>query len=506
MLRRRLLNTSIIVSTACITAAPAFADVTAADVWANTQAIYSAIGATVSGTPRPDGDATVIDDGALLFTLPFGAGTIQSDLPPMRLIDNSDGSVTMAGTGSYDITVTGRFPETPPIFATFTVDQTGYSGTVTGTPEEMLYQYESGPYTFVLKEFQFPEEEVELTMTFAGEGYSISSTVKTDDMITVTGESVTMPMAASYSFGGQDFSSTSETTYQDNTASYEIALLKDGADILNLTSALVGGMKIGYGATSSGNTSHTTTTIGDMVVSDQLTEVGEASGNMTLSAEGLSISGVAQNLLMSITQPDLMPFAINAEAASVSGGYTFPVIAKTEPQEFGLDLEINSLRVSPEIWALFDPSKGLPRDPAEIVLNLNGTTINEVDLFDVMALEDKFSQSTPPFSLESLNIGQLSLAALGAKVDGSSQMTFDNADLHTYDGFPRPIGDAFMAVTGANTLLDRMQEIGLLTNDETTAARFGMAFIARSTGDDSFETTVEFNEEGHLSVNGQRMR
>jgi len=37
-------------------------------------------------------------------------------------------------------------------------------------------------------------------------------------------------------------------------------------------------------------------------------------------------------------------------------------------------------------------------------------------------------------------------------------------------------------------------------------ARLGMGFIARSTGDDAFETRLDVNTDGHVIVNGQRMR
>lgn len=507
MLRSQLLSTSVIVSIAGLVAAPAIADVTAADVWANTQAFYAATGAAVSGSPRVDGDAVVVDDGSLLYTLPFGAGTFTATLPPLRLIENGDGTVTMADVGSFDVQITMNIAGEAPVSATINMSQTEYFGSVRGTPEEMVYDYGSGSYEVTLTDISLPEEDLVFDMSITGGGYTAVTTITTGDLIEVNSVSTTAPLSVDYKISASDgFDVTSNATYEAGTAEYDMALLANGANILNLTPALAAGMMMRYDARSAGNTSRSTTVINGEVMSDQSIETGDTIAQFSLSEAGLDLSATAASVLMSIVQADLMPFPINAEMTALSAGYSFPVVASIEPQDFSFDLVLDGLRLSPEIWALFDPNKGLPRDPANVALNLTGTTISDVDLFDFMALEQKFTGSVPPVSLQSLSVRKIALAAIGASIDGSAELTFDNTDLVTYDGLPRPEGDAFFEVDGANALLDRLLAVGLLGEDEANAARFGMGFFARSTGDDSFETTVEFGEDGSLSVNGQRIR
>ena len=60
--------------------------------------------------------------------------------------------------------------------------------------------------------------------------------------------------------------------------------------------------------------------------------------------------------------------------------------------------------------------------------------------------------------------------------------------------------------TGANTLLGRLDDLGLLTEEDLTAARFGLLFLGRITGgEDRIETSVEFRDKG-LFLNGQKIR
>jgi len=55
-------------------------------------------------------------------------------------------------------------------------------------------------------------------------------------------------------------------------------------------------------------------------------------------------------------------------------------------------------------------------------------------------------------------------------------------------------------------LIDNLVALGVLPEDQASMARLGMGMFARSVGDDQLETTVEVNPEGHVIVNGQRMR
>jgi hypothetical protein len=265
-------------------------------------------------------------------------------------------------------------------------------------------------------------------------------------------------------------------------------------------------MALAIDTTTASNNSEVTTTFGDAIVSSQITEVGQSTAQMTLDANGLFLNGDAEGLLISINQPDVMPFPLDFEAISMRAGYKFPILASEDPQDVGFDLGFTGLRFSPGIWELFDPAKKLPRDPIDLDLDIDGTVISGVDLPNILALEAVMEQNPPPVSVETLTLNNLVLGALGSSMTGTADFAFDNTDLDTFDGFPRPVGDAFFTVTGANAVIDRLIEAGAISESEASPMRLGIGMFARSTGEDRFETVVEINDEAHVSVNGQRIR
>lgn len=506
MLYRKLLGSSALV-TAALAGVTAQADVTPSDVWANQVAYYEATGAIISGQPVVTGDTLTVDAPELVYVLPFGAGSLTVTLPPVAYVGNSDGTVTLTSLNDFDVTATIIIAGEDPVGATINVTQSDTSAVASGDPGDVTYTYTSGPFAVTLTDLQQPEPDLIVTGSGTGEGYAATSRVTVGELVTVVSSSTVQPINVVYDVAiGGDGTITSETTYGVTTNESTMTLVAGGTDILNLTPAFAAGMSIALTTTMESSQSKDVTTLNGAVVSEISTDAGGSTASIALSAAGLVLDFIAGEVLADIQQPDIIPFPIQFEATGASGGYTFPIMADAAPQDFGFRLSMEGLRVNAGLWELIDPGKELPRDPINLGIDVSGTTISDVDLFDFMALEQKFAGALPPVSLETLKINDLSLAAIGASLTGSADMVFDNTDLATYDGFPRPIGDAYLAVSGANAVLDRLQAIGAIGPDEASGARLGMGFIARSTGDDSFETNVEFNEEGHLSVNGQRIR
>ncbi|MGR3467113.1 MAG: DUF2125 domain-containing protein, partial [Shimia sp.] len=125
-----------------------------------------------------------------------------------------------------------------------------------------------------------------------------------------------------------------------------------------------------------------------------------------------------------------------------------------------------------------------------------------VDIMDPEAME----RADVPAEINSLSIEALSLSAAGASLDGEGAFTFDNSDLSTFDGFPRPEGSATIDIAGANMLIDNLIAMGLLPQDQAMGARMMLGLFATPTGDDQLQSVIAVNEEGHVLANGQRLR
>jgi hypothetical protein len=71
---------------------------------------------------------------------------------------------------------------------------------------------------------------------------------------------------------------------------------------------------------------------------------------------------------------------------------------------------------------------------------------------------------------------------------------------------PRPEGSLTLTGEGINGLLDKVSQMGLPGGEQIMGARMMLGMFTTVTGDDQIESTVEVNDQGHVLVNGQRMR
>ena len=95
-------------ATALLLSTAATAQVTASDVWTNSNAPLVALGGTVNATPATDGATTTYTDYSVDFTLPFGSGTFTLGLPVTALTENGDGTVTMSLPEGFDMSLAGE--------------------------------------------------------------------------------------------------------------------------------------------------------------------------------------------------------------------------------------------------------------------------------------------------------------------------------------------------------------------------------------------------------------
>ena len=93
-----------------------------------------------------------------------------------------------------------------------------------------------------------------------------------------------------------------------------------------------------------------------------------------------------------------------------------------------------------------------------------------------------------------------------ARLSGAGSFTFDNTDMVTFNGVPRPEGALDLRLEGANALLDKLVAMGLLPQEQAMGARMMMGLFGVPEGDDTLTSKIEVNAEGHLLANGQRLQ
>ncbi|MEL6887083.1 MAG: DUF2125 domain-containing protein [Pseudomonadota bacterium] len=227
---------------------------------------------------------------------------------------------------------------------------------------------------------------------------------------------------------------------------------------------------------------------------------------VAMGPDGLTygVSQMGVNLNMLLTE---LPLPISVAAAEISTNLLVPLQQSEEEQDFGMAIGFSDLTMSDALWGLFDAAGQLPRDPATLMVDLSGKAKVLFDFLDPAQAAVLEQSDAVPGELNALTLNALELDALGAKLTGAGDFTFDNSDLVTFDGLPRPKGAVDLSLVGGNGLLDKLVAMGLVPEDQAMGARMMMGlFAVPGEAEDTLTSKIEVNDEGHVLANGQRLR
>ena len=470
-----------------VLANPAFAAITADDVWANQVAYFNATGLDVDGTLTRDGSTVTVSGIGMTYTLPMGFGLIFVRAGDMTLTENADTTVSITYAPQSTLAIGGDFDVDGDQFTlrtNFTVTRTGFVSTASGVPTEITYDTTMDMLDFALDMISiYPDPGL-------GD-YEANAFVTMQDLVSSTRISVgdnvvlwtdTTSAATVYdvsfedeygSFGG----GTGSVNLTDSSA--EIVLPRTPLDIMLLAAAFRDGLSITVQSTAVGSHSRTVQrSMGD-IFSDQNQSVDQSDQSFLLNQNGLSLTTSGQGILFEIAKDMSIPMPITATLARAELSFAMPISASPEPQPVGFAFALRDLVVNDAVWELFDPSRILTRDPATFAFAIDGTVRNSVDLFDFASFEglvERIEDGEMPVELTSLNATGLDMQAVGATASGEAAFTFDNTDLVTFDGLPRPIGTGSIIVTGANALMDKAAQLGLVAESPNFQLGLGLRY------------------------------
>ncbi|MEY4696492.1 MAG: hypothetical protein RIT14_920, partial [Pseudomonadota bacterium] len=273
------------------------------------------------------------------------------------------------------------------------------------------------------------------------------------------------------------------------------------ADMADMAAALAKGFA-SDGSFSSGATTY------DLAITDAsgpttISGTGESSSfGFGLNAQSMTYAAGGKGVTMAMTTPTL-PFPVNLSYAEAAFNVLMPVGPTEQPADFALLTKLVDLKISDEIWAMFDPTAQLPRDPATIVIDARGTARLNKNIMDPAAMEA--AGDTPPGEIYSLDIREILARFAGAELTGVGAFTFDNSDLVTYGGIPAPTGKIDLKLTGGNGLMDKLVAMGLVPEDQVMGLRMMLSMFANATGEDELSSTLEFKDGGFFA-NGQQLQ
>ncbi len=239
---------------------------------------------------------------------------------------------------------------------------------------------------------------------------------------------------------------------------------------------------------------------------------GAGEGRLALSGGDARITLDPSGLLLSVSQRGFDLFAsspefpvpeIGATLAEAGVSFAFPAQQSDTPQPFAFDMKIVDLNVSDPIWNLLDPAGTFERGPVTTILDVDGRMRLLVPLDELERAQDA---GEPTAEIHAFDLTELTLKGLGAEVTGGGGVTFDNGDVITFSGVPRPDGTVTFNASGITTLLGKIEGMGLVSPDELTGIRMGLSMFAKpGEAEDTLTSRIEFRDGGFF-LNGVKMR
>ena len=485
----------------------ASADVTPEDVWSNMQAAYSAMGLSVSGNATRTGDTLSITDGVVTLTYPIIGGQATATLPQMGLIDQGDGTVRIVTPDSYLLEIAADIPEeNEQVSFEIAIAQSGMNSIASGEAGDVTYTTEVADFDMIMNALSIPGEQLDFNMEFDSDGYAGVTQITEGDNLTIVSDLDNRATTTRFSMDIEGIQQES-TSEGGAVKTLTTIVLPPDMNIMNLTPALMAGLSITSSLQAEASSGTTTSTMNGELFSEQVQNTGPATAELSFDQSGFAMIADVVGFDATITQMDILPFPIEIKGAGAGGNFAFPLVASDAPQDFRYAINMTGLEIADGLWGMVDPGASLDRSPIDVVIDFGGTLDWGLDTFDIAALmELDQTGATPPIKLLSADLNDMTLNVLGGSVMGNGSFTFDNSDMTSFDGLPRPEGKATFSASGLNAVIDQLVGTGLLPEDQAGMGRMFMGMFARSTGEDALETEVEVNAEGHLLLNGQRMR
>lgn len=481
-------------------ASPMMAQVTPEEVWQSWQDLGESYGQTVTGDQVGRTGDTLVITGMKTSMVQDG-GSIDGRIDEVRFRDLANGTVevTMTETYTINLSMPGQDGKTQEIALVLT--QPGLNLIAGGSAARTDYSYTAPSVTV---DMQIREDAVMLAdvdTTFTGlTGTYLMETGAEKSVLdsTLAIDSMAFTIAAG--------DPTNGATIAGTLAALKLASAGNflGVDAMeNMAQAL----RDGFSADVDFSYGQGDFTI-DAINQGQATKVvatnetGHFRAKMGEDALRYGAGGTGVSLV--ITGADIPFPELKLTYGEASFDFLMPVLASDVPSDFTFLTRIVDLAVSDEIWAMFDPTVALPRDPATVILDTKGKVLLTADLMDEAAMTALGERA--PGEIHALDVTNLTVKFAGAELTGTGGVTFDNTDLVSFDGVPAPTGTFDLLIRGGNGLLDKLVTMGVVPQDQAMGARMMIAMLAKpGTSPDELTSTLEFRDKGFYA-NGQRLK
>ncbi len=529
---------------ALVCASPAFADITADQLWSIWQDQATEFGYNMNATATPTDTGLTLSNvsNTIMVEQIQITGTIDS----VTMTNQADGTVAITTSDRLTYRVTGFEGHDAPDAMNVIVGLDGLNATASGNPTSFTIasQFNQIAVQDVTFEGIDPSEVPEMTYDISLDGYSATATYDLSDPAvtaftsTATLDALTlaldmlepgntggapapaptpapMPAPEPTSPAPGKFVTPDAATPMPApggmTESSADGHLDASIQMAGLQATSQGVMPRGVnwmaldhfpaGMSVSGDTNYTSASLDFMFHENgETTSIatrntgGAVSFGLSQQAVNFSVSATGVGFDMAV--PD-MPFPVAASAESTALSFALPLAREDQPSSFSAAIAYRGVTMDDSLWAMFDPGQAVPRTPASIVVDLSGTVQLFADIL-MMSPEDLDNMTAPPGELRSMTLNELDVSVGGAQLTGTGDVTFAPGQV-----MPMPVGTVDLSLTGANGLIQNLSDGGLLPPQQAGMARgmLGMFAIPGAEAD-SFTSTIEFTPDGMVTANG----
>lgn len=422
--------------------------------------------------------------------------TITYTVPEIVFAVAGTGAVRITLTDSYDIALTGVDDDGVEVEGVFTLSHPDLEILAQDAPEGALYVYEASAVSLVSG-----------TFTEDGEPFAFELSFVTGPIAGTYGLRGDTDVAAAFEGGDMalGLQARDPDTGTDIVASFEL-------ESVSVTSQSLGGTLFGPedlpSLLAQGFSTRIETQSGAMAFDFAFDEPGEsgrvtgrsAGGSSTVAIDPEAMVYDARNtgFEVTISGSEIPIGSVDLALGAVSQTLEMPLAPTDTQQPFALRTALEGLSLGDGVWNLFDPAGILPRDPADLVIALSGAGRWLVDITD-----PDMAEVEEPAEITRLDIGQILLTLAGAELRAEGGFTFDYSDRSRFDGMPRPEGGLTVVLTGANRLLDRLVQMGLIQPEEAMTARMMSGMLLRpGSGPDTLISEIAVTPSGQITANG----
>ncbi|MFD0982066.1 DUF2125 domain-containing protein [Tropicimonas aquimaris] len=487
------------VSAAALFAAPdAGWSLTAQQAWEDWKAATESYGQTLTTSGEAMMDGTLTLSGVTVASKSDDM-TVEGTIEEVALAEQSDGSVRITMSETIPIVVSGIDEVGDKVDLTLMLTQDGTQITASDADGGTAFAVASPTMSAEVTELMINDEALpmQLVMTLAGLDGSYSTTGAAPGTIesafTATSFDIVLDMQDPEGAGTMALKATAQ----------DIATSTSGQNMdLSNSDDMAKMLAEGFATSGEGTYGPVTFT---MDLQDEA-ETVQASGSLTggqarfsLDAERMVYDVAYEGADLTISGSQIPMPQVTAKIDRSATTFEIPVQQSDAPAPFALRVALENLSLGEEIWSMFDPAAVLPRDPATLILDLGGKARWLVDIFD----EEAMMAAAMPGEVEEVALNELRLDLGGAELTGDGAFTFDNSDLTTFDGMPRPEGKANLKLVGGNALLENLTRMGLIPQEQVMMVRMMTGMFARpGAGPDELVSEIAIDGSGTLTING----